>query len=180
MATGTPNLASMVTEVIDLSDNPVTCKGLGDFPLKLSCGSGGLLNGSLPIVCGGKYVNLDKDCFILGTNEKIASLKGPRANSAAVTMFDKLWITGGYDDYNYLNSTEILDVTVSPASVVQGPELPMPMSSHCIAKLNDSTVFFMAERKTFFYDLSANVWTSGPDMAHERYGFGCGNIKGDA
>ena len=91
----------------------------------------------------------------------------------------QLWITGGLNGYNYLASTEIVDLTSYPAATVdQGPEMPIPMYGHCLVKLNESTVLFMYGYQTFFFDHSAaQAWTNGPDMIYNRLWFGCGMMQ---
>ena len=179
VATGYPWMTSVLTEVIDLADESTTCDTLDDHPIQVTRASGGLINGSLPLICG--VWNGNGDCYIAGiaTRDPVVKLLTPRDGSAAVAMGShQLWITGGYDDSSEdVMFTEIVDFTSSPASVVRGPELPMPMDGHCIVKLNESTVLFMYRYKTFFFDYSAQAWTNGPDMSYDRYDFGCAIVK---
>jgi len=53
IATGSPYETSVKTEVIDLADESTTCEALQDFPIQVTGASGGLLNDSQPLICGG-------------------------------------------------------------------------------------------------------------------------------
>ena len=176
MATGSPYETSVAVEVFDLVDDSVICEALEDFPVQVAAASGGLINNSVPIICGGLN-NFRGDCHIPGnTNDgPLATLITPRSSTASIAMGNTLWITGGAHVFNNspLSSTEIVD---DLAIVVDGPELPMTMFGHCIVKLNQTTFLFMYERKTFFYDYSNQVWSYGPDMKYKRTYFGCGKM----
>lgn len=180
VATGLPLSASVLTEVIDLADESTTCEALPEYPIHEYGASGGLVNDSLPLICGGNaHPNYVGNCYIpgYGSKDSLVTLLTPRAGSAAITMESHMWITGGWDGSNVLMSTEIVDVVSSPAFVVQGPELPMAMSGHCIVKVNGTTVLFVYKRKTFFFDYATQAWANGPDTNHERLSSGCGIME---
>ena len=67
MTTGYPRNISYHSEVIDLINPNNSCKSLPDFPVKINGAYGGLLNKTLPIICGGWNVkNSKSDCYIVG------------------------------------------------------------------------------------------------------------------
>ena len=59
-------------------------------------------------------------------------------------------------------------------NVAEGPQLPMPMSGHCLVKVNQTTALFMYRNKTFFFDFPTQSWIDGPEMNYDRVSFGCG------
>ena len=187
VATGGPWDTSVYTEVLDLADESIVCDALGDYPIKVLGASGGLVNDSLPLICGG-YANQSyiSDCFIPGSAaiDPVVKLLTPREDSAAVTMNNhRLWVTGGTQNKHTgpYSTSEIVDVLAFPPTVIPGPELPEPMSDHCIVKLNASTLLFLGGNfhltKTFFYDISTQTWTNGPYMKYARIDFGCGMMQ---
>ena len=187
VATGSTDGAIQLssTEVIDLADESTTCEAIEDYPIPVGTASGGLA--SLPIICGGRRGNSGpiSECYIAGKklHDPVAKLLTPRFGSAAVAISShQLWITGGVDGVTPLSSTEIVNVQASYASVEKGPELPEPMVGHCIVQLNLSTVLFMGggpstTKKTFFYEMTTQTWTNGPDMNYGRAYFGCGLMQ---
>ena len=52
IATGSPMSFARKTEIIDIASGGVTCSDLEDFPVAISGGVGGNLQGT-PVVCGG-------------------------------------------------------------------------------------------------------------------------------
>ena len=183
IATGSPWSTSVLTEVIDLADESTSCKALEDYPIQVSSASGGLIQNSQPLICGGWNGNsLFSECFMAGgaASDPVVKLLTPRQWSAAVAINShQLWVTGGYGG-SWLASTEIVDILANPPTVVPGPELPVRMNGHCIVQLNQSTVLFMGgspnRKKTFFFDIPSQTWTDGPDMNHDRRDFGCSTM----
>ena len=183
ISTGFPSNTSVLSEVVDLADESITCDALGDFPVQVAAASGGLINNSLPLICGGWNGSYSSECYIAGraNSDPLVKLLTPRGSSAALAMNShQLWVTGGYNSVwpNTLASTEIVDVLVSPPTVVPGPQLKVPMFGHCIVQLNQSTAMFIGgdpfHKKTFFFNFATQSWTDGPDMNYGRYYFGCG------
>ena len=69
VATGDPTPVCTKTEVIDLIDANNICETLGDYPLEMASGFGGLLNGNLPVLCGGFNPDIEgyvlRECYAL-------------------------------------------------------------------------------------------------------------------
>ena len=89
---------------------------------------------------------------------------------------DTLWVTGGYNG-GALSTTEYVDINSKPPTVTLGPKLPIPMSEHCVAKINDSAIFFMSGTMTYYFNPLNGVWRNGPSMAFSRRYFGCSELK---
>ena len=67
VTTGYPRNISYHSEVIDLINPNNSCKSLSDFPVHINGAYGGLLNKTLPIICGGWNVkNSQSHCYIIG------------------------------------------------------------------------------------------------------------------
>ena len=95
-------------------------------------------------VCGGRDEEYSSTCFSLqqGHWEPGPTLLVPRAYGASAILPDgSMWISGGSKSFSdYLSSSEIL---VSGSSIwAKGPELPTPVSFHCMLQFNSSHTFF--------------------------------------
>jgi hypothetical protein len=150
------NVGSKKTEVFDLMNTTKSCKPLADYPLDtVQLAAGGLLNNSIPLICGGRgpTVNLD-DCFVAG---KLSSSKSPPVKlsqwrvRAAGSVFNgsTLWLTGGYIASNHYStpeskSTEFIDMNGSRP----GPDLPMPLRMHCVVSVNETTAIVIGGMST--------------------------------
>ena len=97
---------SLVTEVIDITDETKKCNNLGDFPVLVSWATGGLVDGK-PIVCGGQYTSTPtykKECYIFEDDawKLLTSLNEPRSQAGSTILNgDHLWITGGESPSTY-------------------------------------------------------------------------------
>uniref|UniRef100_A0A0K2T434 Uncharacterized protein n=1 Tax=Lepeophtheirus salmonis TaxID=72036 RepID=A0A0K2T434_LEPSM len=84
----------------------------------------------------------------------------------------KIWMTGGYIENYDFNTSTTLKMTINRTYVFQhmqwskGPDLPMPLSDHCVAEVN-STHSFVAggfssgepNRKAWIYAWWEDTWT---------------------
>ena len=91
---GFPYETSVLAEVLDLADESTACNALGDYPIQVQGAFGGLVNDSLPLICGGRKENSDvSDCHIVGTSassDPVAKLLAPRSFAGRVTIFGYL------------------------------------------------------------------------------------------
>ena len=92
-----------------------------------------------------------------------------------------LWITGGR---NATDATDLFDDSelVSTEGTTQGPKLPYPLRSHCLVKINMTTVLLLGgsngtayPRETWFYHTSGTK-SKGPMMLNGRVRFGCQTV----
>ena len=127
MTTGRLTDKGQHTEVIDLANPDSKCDPLPDYPIQIFGATGGLLQDSSPIVCGGfdgSDLGRISQCYIIDGNETLQTidLNVYRWNSASV-LLDKntLWITGGYEFESVLYSTEYVKLDQSTA--IAGPNL---------------------------------------------------------
>ena len=170
------------SEVLDLRNPDNVCAsfayaGPRQFPY------GALLQKSLPVVCGG-YSN--QDCVVIGrdTSTPLVDLTFPRPESASVLIDDStLWITGAEWGEGLGNSEFVTIESDGSAQSILGPDLPMQVFGHCMAKIDDNTYFLsggyrldtdsIATKATFFYDMTSETWTRGPDMIERRAHHSC-------
>ena len=127
MTTGRLTDKGQHTEVIDLANPDSKCDPLPEYPIQIFGATGGLLQDTSPIVCGGfdgSDLGRISQCYIVDGNETLQTidLNIYRWNSASV-LLDKntLWITGGYEFESVLHSTEFVKLDQSTA--IAGPDL---------------------------------------------------------
>ncbi len=141
----------------------------------------GLLVESIPFYC------VKDGCFTYKPSRDIlqpyqfATLSTKRSGAAAMPFgprMDQILVAGGKGkESNILSSTEI--VTLS-GKVFPGPDLPLPLTSHCLANWNKTHGFMaggetghvtftsMPTSKTFLLDYNTMTWTDGPDLLFPR------------
>ena len=109
-------------------------------------------------------------CYTLGSNVPVASMNKKRKWASSVTIGDTLWVTGGDDEnFNELQSSEF--VNPQDGTVLDGPALPKPSSSHCVVMINASTVILIGDftgedKASWFYnfDNEESGWLEGPNL----------------
>ena len=176
------------SEIINLENPSKVCPAFEDFPLHVRAASGGLIAGSIPVVCGGytaaslnPYSSL---CYTL-KHDLRGYLSRPRAYSASLVINDtSLWITGGLPEIT--QSTEIVSLVENKLTSETGPDLPMPLFGHCLVPIpdgnymiiggytSDQTSLFDETDETFIFHAQNQSWTSGPSLNLGRYYHSCG------
>jgi hypothetical protein len=201
IVTGTPNDNGTKTEILDLDDPTNICTSMGDYPIKVRYSVGaGLLNGSVPIICGGYSDAFENPivnaCYVYPfiNNTPSMELIDGRYH-AAITKINEttLWITGGVANnrlgsggrYYYVSTTEFISIG---QPTIKGPDLPFAyQGAHCILKINETT-FLLATgyanntltKSTFYIDTIDWIWTRGPDVIEGRRGAACGVFNSPA
>lgn len=162
----------------------------GDFPDGVQEATGNLVDG-MPVLCGGiggeRAVQYDKsaNCYILrdGVWNQFTKMSEKRKTAASGTVTrdgkEALFVTGGYDNNNYLKTTEFV---FSNGDVIPGPDLPEARNGHCMAQLDENRFLIMggnmgtSGRKTnttLIYDSTTDEYTDGPSMEYARNAFAC-------
>ncbi len=173
------------SEVIDLQNPSANCDSLADSPV-LTQAVGGLMNGAIPILCGGSTdpsnmvtSTYSDKCYSLGNPNPLVTLTRARFGSAAI-MLDNgaLWVTGGIDGTGFVTkSTEFVNL----AGSTPGPDLPMARDKHCICKYDDTSVIIIggdtAILTSVVYNFATGSWTNGPTLVTGRRDAICGLIK---
>ena len=123
------------TIIVDTENDNFDCT-LPDFPIEMQSGVGGLVEGDVPLVCGGlNGTGLIPDCFKLTRTgwKKAAMLDKGRFGMGVGIVFDqKLLVNGGLDGPSVSDSTVLVD-TLSSESIT---DLPMGLQGHCNIMLN--------------------------------------------
>ena len=90
-----------------------------------------------------------------------------RSYAASIVTGDydmALWITGGFDGYNILRSTEFVSPTFTGESTL-GPELPKSIREHCLIKLTDTLSMLIGGvnngRDTYVFSFQYEQWVKG-------------------
>ena len=181
VATGHPR--SDQCQVFDMSSSASTCSNLPSYPLPMSLGAGGIVNGS-PILCGG-YTSgsppqTDK-CYrfekITNSWELHCNLKSKRSHHASTVMEGSLFITGGIKVTGFdMASTEFL---YTDGTTQSGPDMPKARHAHCMVTLPSGKVMILGghgsslARDLFMFDPDDNTFTSGPSLTYDRVHFAC-------
>ena len=126
-------------EVIDLKNLDNECKMKSFSSTEVFGATGGLLNGDLPIICGG--IQGKSTCHGIGNPSLMTSLTEERSFSASVLLQNdsELWITGGYNNDIPSDTTEIVFSIWDSIFSIPGPKLPIPLYGHCLVKINEES-----------------------------------------
>ena len=150
-------------------------------------------------MCGGENVTGPPtcDCRALenGTWNLITQPPDCRTLSTATTISHNgqeiLLVTGGETSSNAINYTTLPTIISYNGSTWESDiftELNRPIFSHCVVKINSSTIFLIggsnapafwknATSETFFYDPSLNFWKPGPTLLIKRCLHACGILN---
>ena len=174
-----------LAQVIDLKSNN-TCTNLQEFPIAISYASGGVIDGS-PMICGGygkaSRYGSDQDqnkCYAYDKSSQAwkchAYLKRRRRLHSSVVMNGALWVLGGYNDRQSLDTTEYIHAN---GTVVAGPNLPAAIHGHCSVTLHDGKIMIMGGYLYFaintvqIFSPKNNSFIQGPSMINRRYKLAC-------
>ena len=170
-------------QVIDVSSS-TSCGNLPSYPYSMWGGAGGVINNT-PIICGGiRYFvspRAQASCYRFNENTNSWSLhctmKARRGGHAATVIQDSLFISGGSDGSNFLNSTEFIH---ADGTVTSGPNLPVAGYGHCMVTLHDSKVIIIGAnyptslyKNVLVFDPADNSYTTRPSMSYERRNSAC-------
>ena len=139
-------------EIVTLNNSQnQNCKLKEDFPphKRGTLTAYGVLDG-VPLICGGRYETNDdvyQDCLTIGSPDLTIQMLEKREWTRGIVLnypSKLLWITGGLSEVNNHGtehlSTEFVYLNKAPE---KGPDLPSKISSHCMIKYNDSSIFII-------------------------------------
>ena len=154
--------------------------------------SGMLLDDSVPMFCGRTELitNSNKcECFGYNQSEWIAIPGPPTCEyySASAKLIDQVdgktrFVIAGGDIYK----DQFNDVHAYDGKTWQSlPDLPSPVSQHCIVAINDTVLLSIGGRslehdeknKTYFFNSEVNRWFPGPDLITERKSCSCSTVN---
>ena len=152
------------------------------YPIDVYYASGALV-GTTMVSCGG--LNLGKDtahdsCYKFDKKNNqwtfLSNMSSPRLGSAAISIHNGVWITGGRYGGNDLSSTEFIFLN---GTKKDGPSL-QPTSSHCLVQYKGTIILTGGIRETRSIVIYRQVKEAieeignGPDMTNDRVWHGCG------
>ena len=161
------------TEIVSL-DETSTCMKPADYPVE-RCGMVGTFFNGKAFVCGG-WVNVTtKDCFAYDFDSGVWTPDGKmgkrRAYASAVMLNDShWWITGGENDSEFYNTTELYDLATKMFSPFI--EMPVDTGAHVLLKLNETHFFLCCGAymygKSFILDLESELWMETPQSLFDH------------
>lgn len=182
-----PSKIGLKTRIIDPKNADFVCDNFPDYPIEKGYGVGGLVEGNIPLICGG-YGGLElfrdvRQCFMLVSRQwkESGSMDRGRSNMGVgnVVINKKLLLSGGSPSSSSRSSV-LIDVSSSESI----EDLPIGISGHCMVLLN--TTHYMVtggsvfngnrmdkSSKTFIFDLTSQHWSDGPSMLEPRTSHGC-------
>ncbi len=154
-----------------------------------------------PVICAGHIQDAliyNRECFRLDTGVNKMSIgqlskNRIRAASVSIKYGSALWVTGGDDGNNVLDSTEYLNVVAGSESTEivssEGPRLPRTMVNHCLDMITDNlAILYGGEiwgapfENSWTYDLDTRTnpneeWVERAPMSTSRERHGCGVLR---
>ncbi len=141
-----------------------------------------LLQGKIPVICGGHNTKTDKwlgdhgdkYCYHLvgGQWTRGPNLSYGRKNPTAFALNDTAWMVAGGV------TTEILSLDGSSR---QGPRLPMlypkTIRRGCSVKINDTTAIAIGKGDTYYYSIDEEEWSQGPSFGSVHQTPSCGLLE---
>ena len=179
----------MKAEVIDLKSENSVCEELGDFPLQTT-GAFGALLGNYPIVCGGDGDDGGNKCYKLDESKQFtefATMTILRKDAGIILHENGVWMTGGRDEIG-TELTATTEFILASGISVPGPDLPHPLTSHAMAKVNlstsmiiggyyyDNSSTLMKLDKSWYFDHHTGKFSDGPGLLESRWGHTAGVI----
>ena len=168
---------SQSVQVIDVNGTQ-TCSDLAPYPIIPRGGGGGLLEDT-PVLCGGNSANTE--CYSYDkastTWQLLGNLVTGRRLFGAAIFKGALWVTGGYDGADVLDSTEIIALD---GTVTSGTNLPNARYGHNMVVINDDEFMILGSRipedqyrNTMTYNANSETFSSGPSMIYDRRNAAC-------
>ena len=171
-------------ELLEKNGSSTICQASSfKYPIDVESASGALV-GTTMVLCGGRdYSDMVYDsCYSFDKQNNqwtfLSKMSTPRYGSAAISIHNGVWITGGWDDgRNDLSSTEFIFLNGTKSD---GPSLPQPRSSHCLVQYKGTIIQtggYGGVRSIVIYrQVKEDIEEigNGPDMTNYRAEHGCG------
>ena len=188
-----PDSLGKNTEIIDLEDSTFSCTKVKPFPVILYSANGGLIEGKIPFLCGGRNwiygVKRYKDCYQL--NEDGSWAKDPKASLStarsdlgygSIVLNNNLYISGGSDGSSLTLIEMLSPDTTSKIIPVQ---LPIGIQRHCQVPWDSETFLLIGgtisgqeyRDETYYINVITNQLTNGPSLNTGRYYHTCDELE---
>ena len=190
-------LKSVEVVNLDESNLDLTCDNLPDLPIGLDGATGGLFEGTTPIICGGyNFGYYYCHCYALqnGSWNPIASLNECKQSPQSTTLSlpnrentGDFIVTGGWMNGGIASETvESFNGETWQQNIFS--PLPNPVFGHCLVKINDSMLLsvggafdneypVMVTGETYFFNSHCNEWLKGPRLNFPRVFHSCGVFR---
>ena len=175
-----------ITEVVDLLKSNST-PSFGQLPLVYNHNAVGAMLGNVPIICGGFNGLSAVDFCISFENSEWSQnhlLNDKRAFSAGVKINSTtLWILGGWNGSNDLDSTEF--IIQGQSKGVPGPKLPYTLTCACTVKLSEEEIFviggvtlpiYASKKVWIYYPQKGFIRHPGPSLNKGRFTHSCSTM----
>jgi len=179
------NILHGKSEVLSLPDlTPLDCN-IPVFPGGIYASYVGRSTSDGVLMCGGVTNNTDNaftsSCYLLTSSgyKSMPGLKNKRGFATSVVTSLGLWVTGGFDGDQVLDTTEIWSNNQSRPHM----RLPERMSNHCLTYLNKTHVLLTGGYTLSGFSSAAYIYneeegfTRIEDMKIERGDHGCSVIN---
>ena len=169
-------------ELLERNGSSTICQASSfKYPIDVEYASGALV-GTTMVSCGGYGDGTTYDsCYKFDKQNNqwtfLSKMSSPRSGSAAISMHNGVWITGGYDGDNDLSSTEFIFLN---GTKKDGPSLPQPRSGHCLVQYKGTIILTGGnggKRSIVIYrQVKEKIEEigNGPDTTNDRWSHGCG------
>ena len=155
-----------VCHVFDIASKNLTECKIADkrFPYA----AGALVSG-VPLICGGMdYYGPIRDCYaydrVANRWNFVAGMRIERGSHAAVSISQRLWVSGGYIGSITTARTEFVHLN---GMVERGPDLPFATADHCMVTLHDGRVMVLGgqgNKRVVIFDPRSNTFTDVPTL----------------
>ena len=176
----------MQTEVVEFVETN-SIPSFGQLPSRRMGSVGGIF-GKIPIICGGNdRSGTDFDSCISFKNSEWSQnhlLNDKRAFSAGVKINSTtLWILGGWNGSNDLDSTEF--IIQGQSKGVPGPKLPYTLTCACTVKLSEEEIFviggvtlpiYASKKVWIYYPQKGFIRHPGPSLNKGRFTHSCSTM----
>ena len=169
-------------ELLERNGSSTICQASSfKYPIDVY-GVSGALVGTTMVSCGGYGDGTTYDsCYKFDKQDNqwkfLSNMSTPRSGSAAISIHNGVWITGGYDGDNDLSSTEFIFLN---GTKKDGPSLPQPRSHHCLVQFKGTIILtggYGGSRSIVIYRQvkeAIEEIANGPDTTNDRSEHGCG------
>ena len=131
LVTGHPKSGSGRIEIIKEDFKTKVCSNMPEYPLEIFNAAGSMRKNGKLSLCGGYSGSYRSECYTLENGKwtkNSDNLQSPRNGHGSSNIGNKIFMTGGVYNGQYLASTEIIH---PDGKITQGPNLPQGRSTHC-------------------------------------------------
>ena len=181
---------SKSVEIIDLKSDTSLCQNLPDFPLVTRGTFGGLIDGQVPIVCGGPDI---VDCFKyeMGRWMDYFSMNEARMHFTGMvgSPYNSNNNNGSSHKFYIVGDSHNAEVLTDAGWKVVDTKVPKIFFTSCLVAINQTAFIIIVgqvvngqnfSRDTYIFNSEQNLWAMGPPLTQARRASGCGLVPESA